>query len=88
MEIMVFDTWVTTTQGQKMHFDVLVTADKADQAQIYAQQWLSSIGIHAADISQGTCAFCHTEQATPEIEADINAQGYFILQMAGCPSPV
>lgn len=85
----VFDTYVTRSDGVTMHFDVLMPAgSQCDSARVVALRWLNSIGETEQNITQQSCRYCHSETATPEIEQHLNSNGYFILQMEGCPSPV
>lgn len=88
MNVDVYDTYARTAEGELLHFDVLVEQGSGDIALRYAAEWLHSIQISASEINQENCRFCHTETTTPEIERQIEEQGYFILQMEGCPSPV
>lgn len=88
MKIDVYDSYATARNGQRMHFDVLVTTDTAAaQAHQYGQQWLQSIGESAHGLQQSHCQFCHTAAANPEVARHIQQHGYFILQMEGCPAP-
>jgi hypothetical protein len=88
MKIDVFDTHVTTTAGQRLHFDVLLPPGKKGLASQYAKEWLESIGISAEHIRQESCVYCHSEPVNPEAQRHIEEKGYFIYQMEGCPSPV
>ncbi len=88
MNIDVFDTHVTTADGRRLHFDVLLPPGQQDHASRYAKEWLKSINIEAEHIRQESCRYCHSEVAHPDIERRIEIDGYFIYQMEGCPSPV
>jgi hypothetical protein len=88
MQIDVFDTYVTTTDGKRLHFDVFLPSGKqGGDAQQYAKEWLESIGIKMNDIRQESCAYCHSEAASPRVQQHIEQHGYYIYQMEGCPSP-
>ena len=88
MKIDVFDTHVLLTDGQRMHFDILLpTGSAVDLANRYALQWLSSIAIEPETVSQDQCRFCHSESATPEQQSYIHTQGFAVIQMEGCPAP-
>lgn len=84
MNVQVFDTHVRTTQGQYLHFDVLVTPEQSGNAKHYAQLFLQQQGIDSTGIEQQSCAFCHNEIATPEVTEAISRQGYYILKLQGC----
>jgi len=86
MNIDVYDTYVRTIEGELLHFDVLLPGGGDIRARHYANEWLLSIGKIPLEISQENCRYCHTETATPEILKLIDAHGYFILQMEGCPA--
>lgn len=89
MKIDVFDTYVTHEDGVRLHFDVLLPQGGSNETAVqYAMQWLSEIGIKSDNIQLDKCRYCHSEAAYPEIEETLKAQGYFILQMEGCPAPV
>ena len=88
MKIDVFDTHVTLSDGQRMHFDILLpTGTSEDLANHYALQWLRSIAIEPEAVSQEQCRFCHSESATPEQQSSINTQGFAVIQMEGWPAP-
>lgn len=40
MQVQVFDTHVTSSHGHYLHFDVLVTPERAAEAKLYAQRLL------------------------------------------------
>ena len=89
MKVDVYDTYAKSNQGHIIHFDVLIpSGTNADQALIYAQKWLVQIGENAKALDQSRCNFCHTEKANLDAQADIQKQGYHILQMEGSPKPV
>ncbi|PJB71360.1 MAG: DUF2024 domain-containing protein [Alphaproteobacteria bacterium CG_4_9_14_3_um_filter_47_13] len=89
MKIDVYDTYATSKNGNIMHFDVFIpNGENGDKAFQYAKIWLSDIGQNADDLDQARCRFCHSEMANPEIEREIKAQGYYILQMEGCPNAI
>lgn len=88
MHVDVYDTYVHTTEGNLLHFDVLLPSGNGERAVDYARKWLQSIGMNIDVIRQDHCRFCHTEAANPEVQQQVEQHGYFILQMEGCPSPV
>lgn len=89
MQVDVYDTYADSRRGKVIHFDVLVPkGTHKDIAYQYAQKWLKEIGEEPAKLKQTSCNFCHTENSVPEVEADVAKQGFFILQMEGCPNPI
>jgi Domain of unknown function (DUF2024) len=81
----IYDTYVKTSSGRIMHFDVVL--DEQDQAKAlsYAKEWLAGIGHPDAIVTQENCAFCHTAEAPPDIRKQIDNQGYGIYKLEGCP---
>lgn len=88
MNVDVYDTHAHTTDGQVLHFDVLLPSGSGERALEYAREWLQSIGIGIDRITLDQCRFCHSEAATPEVQRQLESKGYFILQMEGCPAPI
>lgn len=87
MKIDVFDSFATSNNGKLMHFDVFVeSGTKPETALKYGQNWLKSIGENPKGLEQSRCNFCHSETANPEVANHIKQNGYFILQMEGCPT--
>jgi len=89
MKVDVYDTYAVSTEGKTIHFDALVQPEvSADQAYQFGLKWLNEIGQADATLKQSRCTFCHQEQAQPDVVTDIEKQGYYILQMDGCPNPI
>jgi Domain of unknown function (DUF2024) len=87
MKIDVFDTYVFVNSGQVLHFDVLVQSGTAkEEALIYAENYLSSVGVERAQLKSMRCDFCHTEAANEEVLKAISIYKHYILPMEGCPS--
>lgn len=86
MQVSVYDTYVTRTDGAIMHFDILVPSSLTcpDAIHQYGRQYLTSKGQGAQPLTTKECEFCHIEQATPEVESGIVRQGYYIIEMQGC----
>ncbi|QDL32585.1 DUF2024 family protein [Serratia liquefaciens] len=84
MYINVFDTHVHTRDGRYLHFDVFTDSNDLAQARHYAQQFLKQNNIEEDNISQSSCAFCHSESSSPEVEQAIGQAGYYIFKMQGC----
>ncbi|GJM42788.1 MAG: hypothetical protein DHS20C20_30700 [Ardenticatenaceae bacterium] len=83
----VFDTYVTKSDGQMMHFDIIVPSGTAQETVFaFGQRYLASVSVNDGVISAERCRFCHVETATPEMVAAIKQQGFFILAMEGCPT--
>lgn len=86
MKVAVYDTYVPKKDGQTMHFDVIVPDGTSPEAAIgFGQAYLKTVGQEGQPCSPKECQFCHTEEAGPEVEQSIRNQGYFILEMEGCP---
>lgn len=82
----VFDTYAKTARGKIIHFDVVIDEQDQQKALDYAQKWLQSIGITDATITSGNCCFCHSLEAPQALRAEIDAQGYAIYKLEGCPA--
>lgn len=89
MKIDVYDSYANSRDGRLMHFDVFVkSGTSAEVAWRRGRDWLESIGENPVGLEQSRCNFCHTEVANPEVQRAVEHEGFFILQMEGCPSPV
>ncbi len=88
MKIAVYDTYVTKKDGTVMHFDILVPDHLKDEIAIhrFGKEYLKSKGQEGQPLSGKECRFCHVEQATDTMLADIHAKGYTIIEMEGCNS--
>ncbi|MFJ5250035.1 DUF2024 family protein [Serratia liquefaciens] len=84
MYINVFDTHVHTRDGRYLHFDVFTDSNDLAQARHYAQQFLKQNNIEEDNISQSSCAFCHSESSSPEVAQAIGQTGYYIFKMQDC----
>jgi hypothetical protein len=86
MEVAIFDAYVRKPDGSTAHFDIIVPKEITfEQALVYGKLYLNSAGINGI-ISSQECQFCHIEDPTPEVRADINRQGYFILEFDDIPA--
>jgi hypothetical protein len=89
MKIAVYDTYAQSKNGHVIHFDVFVKEGTSnDLAFEFAQKFLKEIGEEENALKQSQCNFCHTEQANPTIQQQLQENGYAILQMEGCPKPI
>jgi hypothetical protein len=86
MKVAVWDTYVKRTDGRTMHFDILVpdTLKNADTIYQYGHQYLKNKPVLASTLTTSECKFCHIEQATPEVEASVNKNGYHIIELKHC----
>lgn len=86
MKISVWDTYVPRNNGTIMHFDILVPDELQDQEIIfnYGREFLDSKPFSTQNLTSKECTFCHMEQANPEIEDQIKAKGYYIIEMENC----
>lgn len=82
----VYDTYAKTAKGRIMHFDVVLDRKNQEQALQYARQWLVDIGEADATVNQNQCIFCHSAEAPPELRQQIDARGYAIFKLEGCPT--
>ena len=87
MKIDVYDSYAKSAD-RIMHFDVFVKTGTAKSVALqHGKEWLNSIGEDGHGLEQSRCNFCHSETANPEVARAIDNNGYFILQMEGCPAP-
>jgi len=87
MKVDVYDTYATGNDGGTIHFDVLVPAGTSAEAAFkYACTWLSKVGLRDVVLKQSRCNFCHSESANQEVAGDIEADGFHIIRMEGCPT--
>jgi len=87
MKVSVFDTYVTKKNGSIMHFDILVPTElvlQEEKVHEYGKQYLATKGQAGQPLATSECRFCHIEEATEDIVADISRQGYSIIEMQGC----
>jgi Domain of unknown function (DUF2024) len=81
MQIHVFDTHVMTESGQYIHFDVLVDNENIKQVELYAKQYLETLGVKIDNIKQSRCNFCHSELADLAVQDSIASQGHSIIRL-------
>ncbi len=86
MKIHVYDTHVTTKNGDYYHFDVLVDDLNVSKVTHFALRYLNTIGVLNAQLNQKQCNFCHSEAANPTVKAAILEKGYYIITLEGCPA--
>ena len=88
MKTDVYDSYAR--DGERvLHFDVLVEhGTTKEQAFAYGQKWLFEIGESLETLNQSHCNFCHSENANEEVQKAIDKDGFFILQIEGCPDPI
>jgi hypothetical protein len=85
-QIYVFDTYAKTAAGRIMHFDVVLPEKDHARALEYARRWLKSIGEENAVVNAESCCYCHSEPGAPaEMQEQIQARGYAIYKLEGCP---
>ena len=84
MEIDVYDTFASSKKGNTTTFDVLLpSGGKKDDASKYARVFLEKIGEGSEALNR--CKFCHSEKADAEVEKQLKSDGYYIVQIDGCP---
>jgi len=88
MSVAVWDTYVEKRDGSVMHFDIIVTPALKDVPTIheYGKAYLSSKNEAGGKIDTEECQFCHIEEASPDMRAAIEKNGYFILEMEDVPA--
>ena len=85
MKIAVWDTYVTRKDGKIMHFDILVDENiNAEQVYEYGKKYLKSVAQEGQALSSKECRFCHIDKAPIEIENQIAANGFSIIEMENC----
>ena len=88
MQTAVWDTYVKKQDGNVMHFDIIVPAECKSPETIYeyGKAYLALKEEAQSPIDTEACQFCHIEEPTAEMEAAINSQGYYILEMDEIPA--
>ena len=86
MKIAVWDTYVTRKDGRVMHFDILVddSVTSPDVIFEYGKQYLQSKDEESQVLSAEECQFCHIEAAPEEVQKQIEAFGFSIIEMENC----
>lgn len=86
MKIAVWDTYVTRKDGKIMHFDILVDENVNDAQQVYeyGKIYLKSVDQEGQALSSKECRFCHIDQAPIEVENQVRANGFSIIEMENC----
>lgn len=88
MKLAVFDTHVRRPDGRLMHFDILVRDEPAarDMAVVLAhgRLYLAAKGVPSEALQAQECRFCHTEFAPAAFQAEVERQGFAIIEMAHC----
>ncbi|PWB27924.1 DUF2024 family protein [Flavobacterium sp. HTF] len=86
MKVAVWDTYVTRKDGKIMHFDILVDEDTDDANKVFefGRQYLKSVAQEGQPLTSKECNFCHIDKAPEEIENQIRANGFSIIEMENC----
>jgi Domain of unknown function (DUF2024) len=86
MQVAVWDTYVTKKDGALMHFDIVVPESEKDDSKVmgFGKEYLKSKNQEGQPLTSKECSFCHIEQASKEMLANIHAKGYYIVEMQGC----
>ena len=86
MQISVYDTYVQRPDGLRMHFDILVPADLADDERVlqYGRTYLAAKGLEATALKAEKCNFCHTESSHPAVEQEVAQHGFAIIELEHC----
>lgn len=86
MKIAVWDTYVQRSNGEIMHFDILVESENQNESQVFAfgKEFLNSKPFDTKSLTSNECKFCHIEQASEELKLEISEKGYSIIEMKNC----
>lgn len=86
MKVSVWDTYVKRDDGKWMHFDILVPNDLINENTIleYGNQYLQNKPFNTEQLSTQKCRFCHVEQASEDMIAQINKKGFYIIEIEHC----
>ncbi|PHS30475.1 MAG: hypothetical protein COA92_09605 [Sulfurovum sp.] len=84
MKVRFYDTHVNTKDAY-YHFDVVVEEATQKEVEHYAQVYLEAIGVQEVKIIQERCQYCHEELGNQGAIDAIEAKGYYIIPMQGCP---
>lgn len=85
MRVAVYDTYVVKKNGVTMHFDIIVPGDQPHEKVLqYGHEYLKRVGQEGQPLTTKECRFCHTEEASEDVEKAINESGYYIYEMEGC----
>lgn len=85
-KVNVWDTYVTKKDGSIMHFDILAPIAIKDTSVIYdyGRAYLKTKGQEGQPLTSKECRLCHVRYLMPEWAADIEKQGYYIIELEGC----
>ncbi|MEM7087034.1 MAG: DUF2024 family protein [Bacteroidota bacterium] len=86
MKISVWDTYVKRLDGTTMHFDILVPSELTDEQTVFnfGLHYLEAKPFQTKQLTARECTFCHIDQATEEMMAEIGEKGYAIIEMENC----
>ena len=86
MQVAVWDTYVTKTDGSVMHFDIIAPEQIEDEKIIhtFGKDYLQSKNQESQSLTARECGFCHIEKATDEMVLSIQQKGYYIIEMQNC----
>jgi len=86
MKVAIWDTYVVKTDGNKMHFDIVVPEKEKNAIQIYqfGQEYLKGKNVQSETLRAKECTFCHIENASQIIINAIQSKGYHIIEMENC----
>jgi hypothetical protein len=86
MNVAVWDTYVKRSDGNTMHFDILVPHDVTDEETIFkfGKDYLKTKMFETGQLSSTECRLCHIEKASEEIMSSIDKKGYSIIEMENC----
>ncbi len=88
MKVAVWDTYVRSSNGSVLHFDIIVPETLQDTGVIYdfGRQYLAAIGEPSSELSTEQCRLCHIEEPTDDMLRAISEKGFYILEMDAIPA--
>lgn len=86
MKVAVWDTYVVRTNGNRMHFDIVVSENEKNKNKIYqfGQEYLNDKNVTSKILTSKECEFCHIENATEQMNKNIKSKGFHIIEMENC----
>ena len=71
---------------EKQDIDILVDENVNDAEQVYeyGKKYLKSVAQEGQTLSSKECRFCHIDKAPIEVENQIRANGFSIIEMENC----
>jgi len=86
MKVAVWDTYVKRQDGLIMHFDILVESKLTNETKIFeiGRNYLKNKSFESVELNAKKCVFCHIENASVLVENEIEAKGFYIIELENC----